>query len=36
MTAASVHEAVEIKGIVGKLDAPIEHFTGEQFKQSNL
>ncbi len=31
MTAASVHEAVEIKGIVGKLDAPIEHFT-----ESNL
>lgn len=27
MTKASVHEAVEIKGLVGALDVPIEHFT---------
>jgi glycosyltransferase involved in cell wall biosynthesis len=27
MTAAKVHEAVEVAGIVGELDVPIEHFT---------
>ena len=27
MTTAKVHEAVEVKGIVGELDVPIEHFT---------
>lgn len=27
MTEASVHEAVEVKGLVGALDVPIEHFT---------
>ncbi|MGV8058370.1 MAG: glycosyltransferase family 2 protein [Smithellaceae bacterium] len=27
MTEASVHEAVEVKGLVGALDTPIEHFT---------
>jgi glycosyltransferase involved in cell wall biosynthesis len=27
MTAASVHEAVEVDGFIGVLDAPIEHFT---------
>lgn len=27
MTEASVHEAVEVKGLVGVLNAPIEHFT---------
>ncbi|NTW44358.1 MAG: glycosyltransferase family 2 protein [Anaerolineaceae bacterium] len=27
MTEASVHEAVEVKGLVGSLDVPIEHFT---------
>jgi glycosyltransferase involved in cell wall biosynthesis len=27
MTEASVHEAVEVKGLVGVLDVPIEHFT---------
>ncbi len=27
MTAAKVHEAVEVTGIVGELDVPIEHFT---------
>ncbi len=27
MSAASVHEAVEVEGPVGKLDACIEHFT---------
>jgi glycosyltransferase involved in cell wall biosynthesis len=27
MTAAKVHEAVEVTGIIGKLDAPIDHFT---------
>jgi glycosyltransferase involved in cell wall biosynthesis len=27
MTKATVHEAVEVKGLIGSLDAPIEHFT---------
>lgn len=27
MTEASVHEAVEVKGLIGALDVPIEHFT---------
>ncbi len=27
MTGAAVHEAVEVDGLVGALDAPIEHFT---------
>jgi hypothetical protein len=27
MTVAKVHEAVEVTGIVGELDVPIEHFT---------
>ncbi len=27
MTTVSVHEAVEIRGVVGMLDVPIEHFT---------
>ncbi|MEN6623969.1 MAG: glycosyltransferase family 2 protein [Smithella sp.] len=27
MTEATVHEAVEVKGLVGALDVPIEHFT---------
>jgi glycosyltransferase involved in cell wall biosynthesis len=27
MTAAKVHEAVEVAGVVGALDVPIEHFT---------
>ncbi len=27
MTGASVHEAVEVDGLVGALDTPIEHFT---------
>jgi glycosyltransferase involved in cell wall biosynthesis len=27
MTTAAVHEAVEVKGLVGALDVPIEHFT---------
>jgi glycosyltransferase involved in cell wall biosynthesis len=27
MTTATVHEAVEVKGLVGFLDVPIEHFT---------
>ena len=31
MTKATVHEAVEVKGLVGALDVPIEHFT-----ESNL
>jgi glycosyltransferase involved in cell wall biosynthesis len=31
MTGVAVHEAVEVKGVVGKLNVPIEHFT-----ESNL
>ena len=31
MTGAAVHEAVEVQGIVGELDVPIEHLT-----ESNL
>jgi glycosyltransferase involved in cell wall biosynthesis len=27
MTEAAVHEAVEVKGLIGALDVPIEHFT---------
>jgi glycosyltransferase involved in cell wall biosynthesis len=33
MTSAKVHEAVEVKGIVGELNVPIEHYTESSFSK---